>query len=475
MVAARIEAVPVQRACRWPGCARSATIPPVCRAHVRAMRGVGGRYTWRHCQGRPSSPSHTALGVPFPACPPPCCPSIRQPLLSSPARLPLCCCWRQALVCALLAGDARAVDALGGVLQSLQLPAILSTIGAFAFAPCALRCAARRCGRCWCVARTPTARSPPPAPNTHTYRIHEAHPPLTTTTLPNPQRTPCGPSCPPHRRHDHADAYNSPLSPPLPPQSPPFPFPLPRLPSEDFMWAKLALVGGAQQQQPAQVRVRAAACGAPGGGWVRGAGRGGGGQAGRAGERREGGRAAPCAKWPQSGQRWPRGRRASLAAWRPWPWARHAILAVAAHRTPYTPNTVHHTPYTPYTPYTVHPNPKHTHMRHPCCHAHQQWSPTPTPPLCCCPAAHPNLPPLPPVASAAAGRGRRRCVALVRRAALVLERRRRRRGRAGWLQPGRPPGRHQPLAAAVLQVGGVDDVWLASSSPAHLPSPPPRA
>lgn len=44
----------------------------------------------------------------------------------------------QALTCALLAGDARSVDALGGVLQSLQLPAILSTIEDFMWAKLAL-------------------------------------------------------------------------------------------------------------------------------------------------------------------------------------------------------------------------------------------------------------------------------------------------------------------------------------------------
>ncbi|GFR48471.1 hypothetical protein Agub_g10162, partial [Astrephomene gubernaculifera] len=40
----------------------------------------------------------------------------------------------QALVCALLAGDARCVDSLGGVLQGLQLPPILSTIEDFMWA-----------------------------------------------------------------------------------------------------------------------------------------------------------------------------------------------------------------------------------------------------------------------------------------------------------------------------------------------------
>ncbi|KAG2437935.1 hypothetical protein HXX76_005551 [Chlamydomonas incerta] len=44
----------------------------------------------------------------------------------------------QALVCALLAGDARSMDALGGVLQSLQLPPILSTIEDFMWAKLAV-------------------------------------------------------------------------------------------------------------------------------------------------------------------------------------------------------------------------------------------------------------------------------------------------------------------------------------------------
>eukprot|EP00198_Chlamydomonas_reinhardtii_P014412 XP_001703749.1 predicted protein [Chlamydomonas reinhardtii] len=45
---------------------------------------------------------------------------------------------QNALVCALLAGDARSMDALGGVLQALQLPPILSTIEDFMWAKLAV-------------------------------------------------------------------------------------------------------------------------------------------------------------------------------------------------------------------------------------------------------------------------------------------------------------------------------------------------
>lgn len=61
-------------------------------------------------------------------------------------------------MCALLAGDARSMDALGGVLQALQLPPILSTIEDFMWAKLAVvagssggGAAGARLGSCVCA------------------------------------------------------------------------------------------------------------------------------------------------------------------------------------------------------------------------------------------------------------------------------------------------------------------------------------
>ncbi|KAG2493502.1 hypothetical protein HYH03_008318 [Edaphochlamys debaryana] len=79
----------------------------------------------------------------------------------------------QALVCALLAGDARSADALGGVLQSLQLPPILSTIEDFMWAKLALVAAGAAASGPAAAAAAAAAAAGIPAAGVQPYTLAE--------------------------------------------------------------------------------------------------------------------------------------------------------------------------------------------------------------------------------------------------------------------------------------------------------------